>query len=319
MKKITIGNPFLIFLWIFLSIHFFIHAINQPDPIGATPLENNFGLILPSITTRDQLFKVESENIEISSLKYFSVKKSPVVWFNEKTLQKIHLEMFGEVWDWAGEYYQGPLRNIGVKSSEIPIQMHLFCREIQKCLKERSSLTFLEQSARILHRIQYIHPFTNGNGRLARFVANLYLYSLHGKIARWPEQEISNEGKARDEYVYALKHADQGNYSFLEDLIVKYGGRNPTTFTLFNQPFFERNFSRSQLKELIVNLAYFESRVHGAFAHGTYPILLSIHKKIAEIALLLMDRREQNFDPENKLFTLKSKNSIDHNNKKIYQ
>jgi Fic family protein len=70
----------------------------------------------------------------------------------------------------------------------------------------------------------HIHPFENGNGRWARFIANLWLHR-HGKgpIA-WPEETYSlGESTIRSEYLDAIKLADAGDLSSLLSLHRRYG------------------------------------------------------------------------------------------------
>lgn len=43
---------------------------------------------------------------------------------------------------------------------------------------ENDTFTAVERAVRIHHRLVYIHPFRNGNGRQSRFVADLYLHSM---------------------------------------------------------------------------------------------------------------------------------------------
>jgi len=155
-------------------------GIDQDLPEGATPIQDSGGLKLDWIRTRDQLNEVEAGNIMKASSKYFSQRKFPSKWFEEKFLRKIHSEMFNDIWNWAGIYYVGPLRNIGIKSFHIPVQVRELCSNVLFWLENKTDLTFVEQSARIHFRLAQVHPFPNGNGRHARFTADLYLHSLFG-------------------------------------------------------------------------------------------------------------------------------------------
>lgn len=201
--------------------------VNSSLPEGATPIADSSGLKLPWVKTRDQLNEVEAENILNAATKYFSRKRHPSQWFTEQGLRSIHREMFNHVWDWAGVYYKGPLRNIGVKYFQIPLQVHELCKDVHYWLAEKSNLTVLQQSARIHFRLAQIHPFHNGNGRHARLVADLYLESLRGEIPHWPEKNLLANSNTRKEYIESLRKADRGEYSFLEHLIIRYGGKDP--------------------------------------------------------------------------------------------
>jgi len=196
-------------------------------PEGATPISESSGLKLPWVKTRDQLNEVEAENILNAMTLFFSKRRNPSRWFTEQGLRNIHREMFCDVWDWAGIYYKGPLRNIGVTYFQIPLQIHELCKDVQYWLEEKTDLNVLQQSARIHFRLAKIHPFHNGNGRHARLVADLYLESLHGEVPHWPEKILLENSNARTEYIESLRKADRGEYSPLEQLIVRYGGKSP--------------------------------------------------------------------------------------------
>ena len=68
-------------------------------PFGATPIEDSSGLKLAWVKNRSQLNEVEADNILKAASKYFTRRQLPQQWFNEKNLRKIHVEMFGSVWD----------------------------------------------------------------------------------------------------------------------------------------------------------------------------------------------------------------------------
>lgn len=266
-------------------------------PQGCTPLASSKGLKKPWIKTRNQLNVVEFEGILKSYHKYYPQRRCPTLWFNEEVLKQIHHDMFHEVWDWAGTYYKGNFRNIGVITSQIQPEMNGFCEEVIGYFEGNTRLTFLEQSARILHKIQQIHPFTNGNGRHARFISGLYLHSLHGTIPKWPERDLLHDSDARQEYFVALKAADNGYFLLLEDFIVKYGGRNPSILDIVENDYFRQHFSAAKRIETIVNLTYFESRYNGFSNQGYYPVPISIRRPLADAAILLIKRNEDKTTP----------------------
>ncbi|HSX38457.1 MAG TPA: mobile mystery protein B [Chlamydiales bacterium] len=230
---------------------------DQSLPFGATPIDDSSGLRLQWIKTRDQLNEVEADHILQASSSYFSRRQFPSGWFSEPNLKKIHREMFKSIWDWAGIYYVGPLRNIGIRSLHIPIQVRELCSNVLFWLTDNTDLTFLEQSAYIHFRLAQIHPFSNGNGRHARFVADLYLHSLHGERPHWPENILVAESAPRKEYIESLRSADQGDYSPLIALIVKHGGRNPSPTHVSTSPFFKRHFPSKKLEQTMHNLLAF--------------------------------------------------------------
>lgn len=263
-------------------------SLNQKNerlfPRGATQLLSRKGLKI-NIVNRFQLDREESIFFERAYEIYFKKLQHPLNWFKEDYLKQIHRTMFGEIWEWAGVYYTGPIRNIGVESSEIPHQMLKLIKEVQNWHKTETELSYIEQSIWILHRLQQIHPFTNGNGRFARLVADLYLESLGGIRPDWPDKQLIYEGEQREAYIEASALADNGNFSKFEDLYKKYGARNPSIIKVVEDPYFKQNFSKKQRIEIIKNLFRYSCRIND----GYVPMSCSSHMALASLAIYFID------------------------------
>ena len=191
---------------------------------GATSVLDYSGLKLDWVKTISQLNLVEAENILKAYSKYFSRSlNNKNKWFTLAFLKKVHLEMFGNIWDWAG-IFRKTFTNIGTKPHLITSEVALLCEDV-KYWTENASFNFLEQSIRIHHRLVKIHAFINGNGRHARFVADLFLHSKKGKLPQWPT-DLEKEGKNRKAYIASLQEADKGSYNLLYDFILSCGGKN---------------------------------------------------------------------------------------------
>jgi Fic family protein len=76
----------------------------------------------------------------------------------------------------------------------------------------------IEIASRLHHRAVQIHPFKNGNGRWSRMLANIYLKQNGLNPTKWNENLLSKENPHRDDYIQALKKADNGDYSKLIEL-----------------------------------------------------------------------------------------------------
>ena len=64
-----------------------------------------------------------------------------------------------------------------------------------------------------------IHPFPNGNGRHARIMADAVLTQILGqKPIVWKSDSLNKDSEIRDEYIKALRLADQGDYRRLLEL-----------------------------------------------------------------------------------------------------
>ncbi len=262
--------------------------LNDPLPYGATPIDDSSGLKLSWIRTREQLNIAEAENILKASSRYFSGRKFPTKWFYDGFLRKIHENMFKDVWGWAGVYYQGPLRNIGIPSVHIPIQVRELCNDVLFWLGDKTDLTFLEQSARIHFRLAQIHPFHNGNGRHARLCADLYLQSLLGQRSTWPERVLTVGSNLRKDYIQSLKNADLGDYSDLTRLILQYGGRNPSIAEVLSSSFLKQHFSTPKVFETVQNLIRFGCKIDELSHDGHHPLQLAVRKNLPEMISLLM-------------------------------
>jgi Fic family protein len=70
-----------------------------------------------------------------------------------------------------------------------------------------------------------VHPFLNGNGRWSRLLANIWL-ALHDQpVIFWPETSIGSVSVARDEYLTAIRAADEGSYGHLMEMQSRYARR----------------------------------------------------------------------------------------------
>ena len=179
----------------------------------ATPLDDISGLKLDTSKpyTMDEISLYEAKNITKATLKYLSlVPDKKLAPFSFEWLLLLHKEMFGEVWEWAGKLRQVEL-SIGVKA-------YLVSTEIKKLVddlefwEQHKSFDVIETASRIHHRAVQIHPFLNGNGRWSRMLANIYLKQNGLQPTRWNENLLSKENLDRDDYIKALKKADDGDY-----------------------------------------------------------------------------------------------------------
>jgi Fic-DOC domain mobile mystery protein B len=186
---------------------------------GGTPIDDISGLKIKGITLRRQLNLLEAENILKATIKYLlgspSERTAP---FTYSWVLKLHREMFGKVWDWAGLIRTKPGTNIGVPPGQIEPQLF----ELMKSLPLWGDMALIEQAARLHHRAVQIHPFENGNGRWSRMLANIWL-ARHDHIpTKWPEELVGTVSPIRDRYIQAVKAGDQGEIGPLVDLHKEY-------------------------------------------------------------------------------------------------
>jgi len=191
--------------------------IHSTKPIDdATTPDDISGLKLPSdkVYSLKEIYVAEANNIAIATLKYLSAPPSKkAAPFSYEWLSKLHEEMFGNVWDWAGKFRQVEL-SIGIKAYQVPTALKELADDIASWDKNKT-FNIYETATRIHHRGVQIHPFQNGNGRWSRMLANIYLRQNGSMPVKWQEDMLSKENPHRDEYIQALKAADKGDYSNL--------------------------------------------------------------------------------------------------------
>lgn len=186
---------------------------------GATYNDDISGLLLDTSKqyTLGQIYVYEAKNIIRATLKYLSAKPDKkLAPFNFEWMLQLHREMFGDVWDWAGKLRQVEL-SIGVKAYMVSTELKMLVDDLEYWDKNKT-FSVVETASRIHHRAVQIHPFKNGNGRWSRMLANIYLKQNGLSPTKWNEDLLSKENLHRDEYIKALKKADDGDYSKLIEM-----------------------------------------------------------------------------------------------------
>jgi Fic-DOC domain mobile mystery protein B len=172
---------------------------------AATPLtpEEREGLIPSYITLRRELNEAEQANI-LEAEEWAFARKRDVL--DEKFLKGLHKRMFGRVWRWAGEFRLTE-RNIGVAPHRIGVDLRKLLDDCRYWI-EHGTYPPDEIAARFHHRLVWIHPFPNGNGRHARLATDLLLARLGQPRFSWGRVSLVDAGETRLAYVAALRAAD---------------------------------------------------------------------------------------------------------------
>ncbi len=181
--------------------------VEQDD--ASTPLtEEERAELIPSyITLRPELNEAEQANIMDAEQWAFSRKRNVL---DERFLDNLHRRMFGRVWRWAGQHRQSA-KNIGVDAYQIPETLRLLLDDCRYWI-ESSTYEPDEIAARFHHRLVFIHPFPNGNGRHARLAADLLLKAMDQPRFTWGRVNLVNAGDTRQAYIAALRAADAHDY-----------------------------------------------------------------------------------------------------------
>ena len=173
---------------------------------AATPLapDERKGLIPTHIALRSELNEAEQRGVLAAEQWAFSRRRKTIL--DERFLHTLHRRMFQDVWRWAGKYRTTP-RNIGVEPWRIAAEVKTLLDDA-KCWIDQGSYGADEIAVRFHHRLVWIHPFPNGNGRHARLAADLLITTLGGTRFTWGRNSLVASGETRKRYVAALRAAD---------------------------------------------------------------------------------------------------------------
>ncbi len=183
--------------------------------------ETAFGII-----PRSKLIPLEIEGIKRAWDFVLKERKKTKISITPALIKKLHNLGFAWIFPETG----GKFRVVEVivsdhtppKHYELPQFMNNYCEDIKERLKHLPTINksnFLDELVYFLawvhHRFLWIHPFKDYNGRIGRLLINIVLLNLN-----LPPIELKVETNAgRKKYIQALKNADSGNYSELENLM----------------------------------------------------------------------------------------------------
>ena len=172
---------------------------------AATPLtpEERDALLPTYITLRRELNEVEQIGIADADRWGFSRRRNVL---DEDFLHALHKRMFGSVWKWAGDFRTTP-RNIGVEAWQIAPDLRQLLGDVQYWI-EHQTYAPDEIAVRFHHRLVWIHPFPNGNGRFSRLAADLLAIQLGGERFSWGSGNLVATAELRRRYIDALRAAD---------------------------------------------------------------------------------------------------------------
>ena len=168
---------------------------------------------------------MEAENrIRYSSF-LVSVIQSAVAsdqeWLSEDLIRAINFHAIVALYPNAGEYrseqvYVG--NHVPTPTDEIPALMTEMVATVNQ---NWDVLPFVELAAYALWRINYIHPFVNGNGRAARAACYFIICVKAGAVLPGAPilPELLRQEPTRTKYILALQQADGGDLVPLTTLV----------------------------------------------------------------------------------------------------
>jgi len=130
------------------------------------------------------------------------------------TIQQIHEVVTRGILESCGRYRTRNVRITGAVRS--PVEWSHIVQEMDDMIAEvvKMDRQVIEMTAFLHHRFVAIHPFVDGNGRVARLLGNLYLIQ-NG----YPP--IVLDQKNRQQYYQALREADNGDLSAFTHFIAR--------------------------------------------------------------------------------------------------
>jgi Fic-DOC domain mobile mystery protein B len=187
-------------------------------PYGATPLDPDEmgGLLIDSNTTQSELNSAEQESILNSSQWIFGRNHKNIL--TDTFFKELHHKMFGSVWTWAGKYRKSN-KNIGIDWPDVSVEVKKICDDTRYWI-ENKTYSRNDLGARFHHRVVWIHPFSNGNGRFSRILTDLLMKQSGLDEFSWGQKlgkadDFVQETQLRKEYIAALREADQKKFDRL--------------------------------------------------------------------------------------------------------
>lgn len=181
-------------------------------PPGATPLDaDELACLLPKhIRTQSELNEWEQLNI-LQGVSWARAHRKEIL--DDVFIRLLHKKMFDETWSWAGAYRQSD-KNFGCDWTRVPVEVHQLLGDVRAQI-EYASYSPDEIAVRFHHRLVFIHPFANGNGRHSRLMADVLVARLGQSAFTWGQKNLAEESENRRNYLSALQLADARNYTAL--------------------------------------------------------------------------------------------------------
>jgi Fic-DOC domain mobile mystery protein B len=184
---------------------------------GQTPLGDDElrGLRLTYVTTRGELDAAEQLNIVDGRAWATGRTRSVDQILDDVFLRRLHREMFGDVWTWAGQYRKSN-KNIGVDWPQIGEAARNLCADARMWHAAAQGRAAQDAASVEFHqRLVLIHPFVNGNGRHARLTADLLAAAMGNSTFTWGGTmgtvPTAGGDPVRAAYLDALRKADNGD------------------------------------------------------------------------------------------------------------
>lgn len=170
-----------------------------------------------NIQDKDTLHEAERE---LSMARYFAMEEKGVTGdFSLKHICSIHKELFGDLYEWAGE-----LRTVDISKGTVFCITKFIEKEFVRIFQELKSEDYLKEVDNIeifakrlayyLGEINMVHPFREGNGRTQR----MYIEQICKANGRF---EINFANASKEAMVSASVKSAICDYAEMEELILR--------------------------------------------------------------------------------------------------
>ena len=178
---------------------------------GSTPLSpEEQEELIPDLATKEELNEWERQNILEAYRWAFAPRNlRRQDSYVEGYVRELHQRMFDQTWKWAGRY-RTTEKNIGIPHYQIREALAALLGDIRYWV-EHQIFELDELAVRFHHRLVFIHPFANGNGRHARLMADVFLQRQRRPVFTWGGADIVRAGDFRRRYIDALRAADKND------------------------------------------------------------------------------------------------------------
>jgi cell filamentation protein len=141
--------------------------------------------------------------------------------FSLQYLYALHREALGALYDFAGRLRTVNMSKNGfmfVAAGFLPETLATLEHEYLEPLSTRewdNESLLLDHLAAMHAELLYVHPFREGNGRVARLFAKLIFLAKTGNELNF---ELITKGNNFDRYIGAVQHAANSNYAPMQQL-----------------------------------------------------------------------------------------------------
>ncbi|MBI5755100.1 Fic family protein [Candidatus Peregrinibacteria bacterium] len=205
-----------------LKEHFEVEMTYNSNGIegNSLTLRETFLVLNEGVTIKGKPLKdhLEATNHkEALDFLYDLVGHGKKITFSEHLIKSLHQLVTQNIEkDWAGRYRNASVRMTGTpyqppSALNVPALMNDLIRWVGN---QQKKLHVVELAAMLQHKLVYIHPFFDGNGRTARLIMNVLLLQKGYPLAII----LKND---RKRYYRVLQSADNNNYKPLVEFVAK--------------------------------------------------------------------------------------------------